>query len=195
MGQITNLVHEAHQNAVIKGWWEEERTLGELIALINSEVSEALEDFRNGETPEHMWYERKAAGLVLKSEKRKSTEDKPCGIPSELADIVIRIFDLTGHYGWEERLEQSVARMHLMPPGPNQVSVERPFAENLTIIQGWLTDAYRGASDTLTISFLALAIIDTFRLAEIHSINLEKAIQEKMNYNATRPHRHGGKQL
>lgn len=125
MKSINGLVKAAHTNAVNKGWWDEERSFGEIIALIHSEASEALEDYRVGEAPDHMWYERNAAGLVLKSDKRNSVEDKPCGIPSELADIVIRVFDACGRYG----------------------------------------------------------------------IDLEQAILEKMEYNATRPQRHGGKTL
>ena len=53
----------------------------EKLALIHSEISEALEDYRDGlmETTVH-------AG-------------KPEGFSIELADAVIRIFDLCGHLG------------------------------------------------------------------------------------------------
>lgn len=122
MKTINQLVQEAHQNAVSKGWWDEERSFGEVIALIHSEASEALEDYRNGSLPTEEWYQHKAYGA---RSTQLTHEDKPCGIPSELADIVIRVFDACGRYG----------------------------------------------------------------------IDLEKAINEKMAYNATRPQRHGGKVL
>lgn len=38
---------EVHENAVNHGWWDDERSFGELIALCHSELSEALEAIRN----------------------------------------------------------------------------------------------------------------------------------------------------
>ncbi|MEK5415114.1 hypothetical protein BSK49_19320 [Paenibacillus odorifer] len=107
MKTINELVNEAHCNAVDKGWWVEERSFGEIIALIHSEASEALEDFRNGKKPTEVWYEEKSAfGMTLTRLEMADDTWKPCGIPSELADIVIRVFDACGRYGID--LEQAI---------------------------------------------------------------------------------------
>jgi NTP pyrophosphatase (non-canonical NTP hydrolase) len=94
---INEFVKAAHGNAKSKGWWDEPCSFGESIALIHSEASEALEDFRNGREVTEVWYEN--ADLKTRFNAPITPNCKPCGIPSELADIVIRVMDVCGHYG------------------------------------------------------------------------------------------------
>jgi NTP pyrophosphatase (non-canonical NTP hydrolase) len=100
----------AHGMSREKGWYDGEaakRNIPEMLALIHSEVSEALEEYRAGRMA--VWFE--------------NGKPKPEGFPSEIADVVIRIGDLCGYLG----------------------------------------------------------------------IDLTEAVRVKMAFNATRPHRHGGK--
>lgn len=46
--EIKTLVAKAHENAVKRGFWEPPLPFGTAIALIHSELSEALEEERNG---------------------------------------------------------------------------------------------------------------------------------------------------
>lgn len=79
---VRELVKVAHANAVAKGFHDPAPTFGDFIALAHSELSEALEAYR-----EH--------GLA----DGTSDGGKPEGVASELADTVIRIADMCGALG------------------------------------------------------------------------------------------------
>lgn len=207
--KIKELVQAAHQNAISKGWWEEERTYSELITLTHSEVSEALEDVRNGHNPNEMWYEYKNwDGRILKSDIAKthlynphtdvSTKEigKPCGVPSELADICIRIFDIAGKYGWGEALEEAVE--DFKDAEFEDWWISSSFSEKLSPIHLALSNSWESSKqddEHLQITSLAGVIVMVDDICKRYKIDLEKAIAEKMAYNATRPQRHGGKVL
>lgn len=106
MLDFKSLCQDAHQIAVDHGWWDKHRSFGEQIALMHSELSEALE----------AWRDPNASAFDV-------VNGKPEGWVVELADAVIRIMDT----------------------------------------------------------------------CEAHGEDLAEAIRVKMEYNRTRPYRHGGK--
>ncbi len=88
---ITELIRLAHANAVAKGFYDPPPTPIEQIALAHSELSEALEAYRDH---------------GLRDWERE--DGKPEGFASELADTVIRIADMSGRLGID--LQEVIAK-------------------------------------------------------------------------------------
>lgn len=124
---LNELAKEAHQISVEHGWWSPEPSFGDLVSLMHSELSEALEEYRAGnrirpgEPTPMVYYSGRGYVATDTTECCK----KPEGIAVELADCIIRILDWAGKEG----------------------------------------------------------------------VDMEAIIREKMEYNKTRPYRHGGKLL
>lgn len=95
MAGIKELVDSVHENAVEHGWWDEDRPFTEVVALIHSEISEALEEYRGGHGETEIFF---------------GEGGKPEGIPVEMADAVIQIMDWCGRKGVD--LESVILRKH-----------------------------------------------------------------------------------
>lgn len=98
-GSISFVQRAVHELARKKGWWpilekkgltakqrqqQLEAMVPEKLVLVHSEISEAMEEYRS----------RKMLSEVTFGEENDAGEDKPEGFAVELADAVIRIFDL-----------------------------------------------------------------------------------------------------
>ena len=120
MTGINEVAKEIHENAVAHGWWDEQRSFAEVMALCVSELAEALEEDRagkpmvyckcmeNGEPCEGIncdYFETFDGDC-----KNSCLDPKPEGIAVEMADCIIRILDWAGQSGVD--MEQIILQKH-----------------------------------------------------------------------------------
>lgn len=90
---INELAKEVHQNARNKGFFDDEKNIGEMLALIHSEVSEALECDRKGR-----YCMSSPTGVEIMDKESFEIHVKDT-FEDELADIMIRVMDLAAFKG------------------------------------------------------------------------------------------------
>ena len=171
--RIQELIDDIHKNAVEHGWWETARSKQEIIALINSEWSEALEESRAGHP------------LVWLGE-----HDKPEGIAVELVDGVIRIFDYLGQMGLPEIDEGDVEGLYSHARlGSGTIDA------NLPEVIAWLhlrtSETITNDLPILTRRQLLTAAMIALRWISDRGLDPIEVIRIKHEYNKTRPYKHG----
>lgn len=196
MFDLNEFAKEVHENAVAHGWWETDRPIYETLALIHSEWSEALEEYRAGrpmvwhacEAPDDIECCVNDGGRVCKRPvcdfcmAHDYQNPKPEGIAVELIDGCIRILDLVGRYE---------AKISLSPFKLEQESLTNLIADLhlytscvYSYVQGGIL---RGSWTNL----LGNAVYECFRFIESQGIDPYELMKTKHEYNKHRPYKHG----
>lgn len=93
---LNELAKKIHENAKNKGFHEGKKNLGEMLCLVHSEVSEALEaDRKNNYFLNSIWdikqINNTPSDEFFKSDYKSFVKDS---FEAELADIIIRVLDI-----------------------------------------------------------------------------------------------------
>lgn len=153
-----------------KGWANDGRTFGDEIALIHSELDEVAEAFWT-------WGLEAPAG------------EKPEGVGSEFADVLIRILDTLGRHKLSPFGDYSPTRLEL------GVALE-PALLVLHYLASRALEAYRDEGIGEKVACELRALLVALRTAcTREGIDLEAEYHRKMSYNWTRAFRHGGRAI
>lgn len=195
---LNDLAQTSYAIAVDRGWWETPRRFSAITLLMLSEISEAIEDYRTHKSLNETYWEVKFKtgnkATLTDSELAQALVDqeivstKPCGIPSELADVIIRIADYAGH----AKLDLESRRPNLSAPG--DANFEDALARASSCIsKAW--DAFDMGAKWHITNCLAMSAGHILATCAANNIDIEKAVEAKTAFNRSRDYRHGGKKI
>jgi len=195
---VDDWILNVHINAVQHGWWETDREMPELLALVISEWAEALEEYRKGEGHIHYYAKRPVCDECTEDRAESETEcrhlpcatGKPEGMVVELADGVIRLLDIMGRIGVRGDDDYTLEEM-AVASGAQNVVID--FPERIQMLNVMTSGI--GLQDSqeedveLMLETASYALMCIALLGE----DPEMIMLEKHLYNVGRPYRHGGK--
>lgn len=214
MLNLNNFANEVHRVAVEHGWYDGQETRGtdEIIALIHSEWSEALEEYRAGRP--NVWFGCRrpdeadfecvlsGTGVCGLGTIRASCEywcEKPEGIMIELIDGCIRILDFIGYKGWTipeagDTIEKLMESAKQIQYNCFEIRAENTSLPALVRWLHWYTAEYE-MNEEISDPMLTLleAVGVAFLWIKTHGYNPEELMLTKHDYNKGRPYKHGGK--
>lgn len=189
MAEREALIKEIHANAVAKGFWDEKHSEQHCLMLVITELSEAVEaDRRDNYSYRRGGYKRELKVRGLDFDEALFLEHVKDSVEDELADALIRVYDVIGAYGYDlsvERIRRS-RDLVLLDFYERQV---RDFAEQVLECVRKITLCAISPSRNNYCD--AIATIEA--VAIVNQLNFYWHVREKMKYNATRPPLHGKK--
>lgn len=100
--KLNEYAHEVHENAVAHGWYDRPVEFPEVAAMIHSEISEALAEYREGSPLIYGCCGFPGAMCEHEEKCDREPEERTCkpeGLAVELCDAVMRIFDYLDFLG------------------------------------------------------------------------------------------------
>lgn len=170
---IEKMIEKCHGAAVAGGWWSDtetgepiERNKGELLCLVHSEISEAVEGIESELMDDHLpHYSMEVV---------------------EMADGLIRIFDYSGGFGVSILTLPDDEYMPLCPLGIHYQSGKKQFLCGVhKLISQTMEGARKGVAliESLSLSMVVKSII---LYCQILDVDIEEIIHEKLAYNKQR---------
>ena len=186
IGQMTDEIREV---VTANGWrpvggGPGDNTFGDYIALLHSEISEALEAYRT-------WRLDDATGKHLSADRDIDGPPKPEGVGSELADVMIRLLDMADVFGiWMADRDLTVGRVESILPAPLYPNKVETFGDHMAWLHNRASLMWQGTMSSITTGITLQAVVT---VARKYGVDLDFEYRRKMAYNRTRGH--GGREL
>ncbi len=182
IGEMTAEVREVN---IALGWRTGGNTFGDYIALLHSEVAEALEAYRD-----HRLIDATTRYYGEERHPETGRQTKPEGVGSEFADVLIRLLDTCDVFGLhpfdpDAKLRDVGIGVTGMPDGPH-------LLESFGDWMAWLhrcIDRFWGTRDGPGMLRALVTVASRF------GFNLDAEYARKVAFNRTREYQHGGRTL
>lgn len=191
---VPQLIKQSHQIALEHGWWKdgiEKRSAIEQVCNYHGEISEAWEEYRSNRI-DLWWSCGDGSSLTRKHQiEAKFTDDemiedgyKPEGFFLEVGDLLIRLGDTMGAYGWSVMHDTGL----VIGEHPNFIFGLHKQSDSLISIGSGVWVSTKRAEEICSDIFA-----DCIATAQNYGVDLLSLCELKMKYNASRSYRHGGK--
>lgn len=205
---LDEMAKELHEVAVLHGWWDKPVKLMTSLALIHSEWSEALEEYRHAmpvcycndsvTCEDESFCAGKAIQVNSEAEQHRvcaeicgfrSASSKPEGAWVELIDGIIRILDLFGQNEYRIPYRYHYGDLRAMLDNPRLMKCDKDmdFPELIFKLHSLTTLAVTDFEKLVDAIILACRWIDS------RGGDAEELIRLKSAYNERREYRHGNK--
>lgn len=206
---LAAVAREIHENAVAHGWWDGEKEIDEIYALIHSEWSEALEEARAGR--DDVWFDcdesptctcskdgRMKCGYYEPESVCGWRGRKPEGVCVEMIDGVIRILDYIGKYDDvpDKLTMDEITNEAYSTKEENRANVEGASVAEVvnalhtsTVLAAQMAELGRANESAMLITTMVIA----WQWIKGRGLDPMELLMEKHEYNKTRPYKHGKK--
>lgn len=180
---LTELSKKIRFDNASKGFDPTEGGVDRYLLLAISEICEAQEELRDGRSVSEIYYQPQHAP----GEVDMNLPPKPCGFPVEIADAIIRLLDIAGKFNVEINLGDFTAWAFNESTDFYLLRAVNMISKcQFGVLQNFLTSTIFQANLKDAIALLVYLMLNK-------QVDIFKVIDEKLEFNKSRPPKHGRK--